>query len=97
MCNKIHYSCDVCVCVKLCMHLERQPQESRKCVHHDLEKNPSVMLEYFNDLLYIERAGTMLKMILSLAIHHHFTFKEINSHACDSYHKHDCHRDLSIK
>jgi hypothetical protein len=89
----------VCVCarVKLYVHLERQPQEPWKCLHHDLEKNPSVMLEYFSDLLYITREGTLLKMILTLAIHHLFTFKEIISHACDSCHKHDCHRDLSIK
>jgi hypothetical protein len=40
------------------------------------------MLEYFNDILYIKRAGTLLKMILFLAIHHHLIFKEIISHAC---------------
>jgi hypothetical protein len=67
----------VCVSRSVC-----NLKEPMKCVHHDLEKKP-ITLEYFNGLLCIKRAGILLKMILSLAIHHHFTANEIISHICD--------------
>jgi hypothetical protein len=64
-----------------------------KFLHHALENRPSVMLEYFNDLFYLKRAHVLLKMILSLAIHHHYTCKKIIIPICDRSHD----RDVSIR